>query len=116
MGVNEEEYISMNYSDVKKQLNYINKQKQKQMEQLLTSVSGSNLLDINGEQPKEQANEVTVNPAAYYFVDWNKLQNIQDLILILASVGFNFSPSHPAFQDIKHLLELDKPALPPNEQ
>ena len=82
------------------------------MEQTLSSVSGSNLLDINGEQPKEQ----TVIPAAYYFVDWNKLQNIQDLILILASVGFNFSPSHPAFQDIKHLLELDKPALPPNEQ
>jgi hypothetical protein len=79
------------------------------MEQFLTPTSGSSLLNVDGAQP----NQNQINPNAYYFVNWNKLQNIQDLILILASVGFNFSPSHPAFEDIKHLLELDKPALPP---
>jgi len=83
------------------------------MEQTLTSVSGSSVLDINGLPPQSETKLQEVNPNAYYFVDWNKLTNIQDLILILASVGFNFSPSHPAFEDIKHLLELDKPALPP---
>ncbi|MEY4457282.1 MAG: hypothetical protein RLY15_1546, partial [Bacteroidota bacterium] len=39
------------------------------MAQILSSVSGSSLLDINGEQPKNKE----VNPNGYYFVDWNKM-------------------------------------------
>jgi hypothetical protein len=77
------------------------------MEQTLTSVSGSNVIDINGLPP--QPNQI--NPEGYYFVDWSKLTNIQDLILILASVGFNFSPSHPQFDKIVHLLDTNNPVL-----
>jgi hypothetical protein len=77
------------------------------MEQTLTSVSGSNVIDINGLPP--QPNQI--NPEGYYFVDWSKLTNIQDLILILASVGFNFSPAHPQFDKIVHLLDTNNPAI-----
>jgi hypothetical protein len=75
------------------------------MSELLTPTSGSSVLDIDGTQPKQ------INPEAYYFVDWSKLTNIQDLILILASVGFNFSPSHPGFNKIVHLLDTNNPAI-----
>ena len=94
----------MNYLDVKNQLNYINKQT-KQMSELLTPTSGSSLLSVDGTQPNQ------INPEGYYFVDWSKLTNIQDLILILASVGFNFSPSHPQFDKIVHLLDTTNPVI-----
>ena len=79
------------------------------MTELLTPTSGSTLLNIDGTQPNQ------INPEGYYFVDWSKLTNIQDLILILASVGFNFSPSHPQFDKIIHLLDTDNPAIIPNQ-
>ena len=78
------------------------------MSELLTPTSGSSLLSVDGTQPNQ------INPEGYYFVDWSKLTNIQDLILILASVGFNFSPSHPQFDKIIHLLDTDNPAIIPN--
>jgi hypothetical protein len=46
---------------------------------------------------------------AVYLVDWSKLQSIDELILLLASIGFSFSPRHPQFQTIKHLLALNQP-------
>ena len=46
---------------------------------------------------------------AVYLVDWSKLQSIDELILLLASIGFSFSPHHPQFNTIKHLLALNQP-------
>lgn len=81
------------------------------MTKTFTAVSGSTLLDINGEQPKNKE----INPKGYYFVDWTKMSNVQDLVVILAAVGFNFSPSHPHFDAIKPLLDLENPVIP-NQQ
>jgi hypothetical protein len=81
------------------------------MAQIVSAVSGSTLLDINGEQPKNKE----VNPNGYYFIDWNKMSSVQDLVVILAAVGFNFSPSHPHFESIKPLLDLENPVIP-NQQ
>ena len=75
---------------------------------LITSeTSGSSFIPTPGSE-----SPIQTNPNAYYFVDWSKLSNLNDLIIILASVGFNFNPSHPAFNDIKHLLDLSNPAMP----
>ncbi len=53
-----------------------------------------------------------VNPEALYFIDFSKLQRLEDLILILASIGFSFSPSHPHFELIKPFMNLENPILP----
>jgi len=53
-----------------------------------------------------------VNPNALYAVNWNSLQNVESLILILASIGFVFSPQHGHFERIKHLLDLENPIIP----
>ena len=53
---------------------------------------------------------------AVYLVDFSKMQSIEDLVTILASIGFSFSPLHPQFNNIKHLLALDKPIKIGNPQ
>lgn len=53
-----------------------------------------------------------VNPDALYFIDFSKLERLEDLILILASIGFSFSPHHPHFELIKPFMNLDNPVLP----
>ena len=81
---NEEEYFK-----------YTNKQrlKIKQMETIKSTLDGTPAIDND----------------AVYLVDWSKLQSIEELILLLASIGFSFSPHHPQFNTIKHLLALNQP-------
>ena len=59
-----------------------------------------------------------INKDALYFVDWNNLKGVEDLVLIFACMGLSFSGMHPHFEKIKHLLDLSNPvnpnqALPP---
>lgn len=49
---------------------------------------------------------------ALYAVNWNKLEKVEDLILILASIGFVFGTQHAHFNTIKHLLDTDNPIYP----
>ena len=81
---NEEEYFK-----------YTNEQKLKikQMETIKSTLDGTPPIDND----------------AVYLVDWSKLQSIDELILLLASIGFSFSPHHPQFNTIKHLLALNQP-------
>jgi len=62
---------------------------------------------VTGKVLKEQ-----INPNALYAVNWNSLQKVEDLILVLASIGFVFSPQHGHFERIKHLLDLQNPIIP----
>lgn len=80
------------------------------MTQILTLVSGSDnsILNTDGSQKTEP----TINPAGYYFIDWRKLTKIEDLIIILDAVGFNFSPSHPRFENVKPFLDFTSPQIP----
>jgi hypothetical protein len=54
-----------------------------------------------------------INKDALYFVDWNKLKGVEDLVLIFACMGLSFSGMHPHFEKIKHLLDTDN-AINPN--
>jgi hypothetical protein len=58
----------------------------------------------------------TIDIDSVYLVDWSKLEKIEDLILILAAIGFSFSPAHPQFKNIEHLLNLDNPIKIGNQQ
>ena len=50
-----------------------------------------------------------IDKDSVFLIDWSKMEKIEDLILLLASIGFSFSPMHPQFETIKHLLALDRP-------
>jgi hypothetical protein len=53
-----------------------------------------------------------INKDALYFVDWNNLKGVEDLVLIFACMGLSFSGHHPHFETIKHLLDLTNPVMP----
>jgi hypothetical protein len=57
-----------------------------------------------GVSPEQKLDENAV-----YLIDFTKIDSVESLILILASVGFSFSPRHPHFEQIKRFLALDNP-------
>lgn len=57
-----------------------------------------------------------INENALYYIDFSKLQRIEDLILILAAIGFTFSPKHPHFDLLKPFVNLNQPIFPNQSQ
>jgi hypothetical protein len=55
-----------------------------------------------------------IDENALYLIDFTKITSVNDLVLILASVGFSFSARHPHFEQIKGFLNLDNP-IPMNQ-
>lgn len=53
-----------------------------------------------------------IDKDALYFVDWQNLKGVEDLVLIFACMGLSFSGHHPHFETIKHLLDLNNPVKP----
>lgn len=53
-----------------------------------------------------------INKDALYFVNWESMKGVEDLVLIFASMGLSFSGRHPHFETIKHLLDLSNPVIP----
>ena len=42
-------------------------------------------------------------------VDFSRCTSVNDLMIILSSIGFTFSPYHPAFETLTPFLDLSKP-------
>lgn len=80
----------MNYADAKKELNY----KNKYMEQNTT-------ITLDGVKQ--------IDPTQAYMVDWTKMSTVNDLVLILASLGMAFPGNHPNIEMLKPFLNLDNP-------
>jgi hypothetical protein len=59
------------------------------------------------QAPKEQ--EQLVDENAVYMVDWSKMQSVNDMILILASMAIGFPGNHPNIQQLKPFLNLQSP-------
>ena len=55
----------------------------------------------------------TLNPEAFYLLDYNKINSVDDIKAVLEAVAFNFVGTHPRIDTVKHLLDLDNPLLPP---
>jgi hypothetical protein len=53
-----------------------------------------------------------IDKDSLYFVDWQNLKGVEDLVLIFACMGLSFSGHHPHFETIKHLLDLSNPINP----
>lgn len=45
----------------------------------------------------------------FYYINFSKLQNVNELVLVLSSMGFGLSDKNPNFEEIKQFLDLDKP-------
>lgn len=52
-------------------------------------------------------NEIKENH--FYFVDFSKLNSVNDLILILASMGIGFPSNHFNIEKLKPFLNLNSP-------
>ena len=50
-----------------------------------------------------------IDKESLYMVDFSRCTNVNDLMIILSSIGFTFSPYHPAFETLKPFLDLSKP-------
>ena len=50
-----------------------------------------------------------VDENSVYLIDFSKITSVNDLVLILASIGFSFSPHHPQFDKLLPFLNLDNP-------
>jgi hypothetical protein len=53
-----------------------------------------------------------INPNALYVVDFTKVESVNDLVLILASMQISFSPLHPHFNQVERFLNLENPIIP----
>ncbi len=65
-------------------------------------------LQQNIELPEADKNSL-------YFVDWTKVTNVNDLMVIIASMGISFSPYHPAWDRIKGFVDYSNPMPLPNQ-
>lgn len=76
---------------------YTNEQKLKikQMETIKSNLDGTRRTDIDMD--------------SLYMVDFSKCTSVNDLMVILSSIGFTFSPHHPGFETLKPFLALDQP-------
>jgi hypothetical protein len=73
-------------------------------------MSESQFIPVSGSIGTEKR----LDDNSVYLIDFTKIQSVNDLVLILASVGFSFSPHHPQFENIKQFLALDNP-IPINQ-
>jgi len=53
-----------------------------------------------------------VDPKAVYLIDFSKLESVNDLILIIGSMGISFSPTHPHWNLVSKFANLDNPIYP----
>ena len=90
------EFGSMSFLDARMELNYKQLNKNKISEQTTTKLEGG------------------INKDALYLVDFSKMNGVEDLVLVFASMGLSFSGHHPQFETIKHLLDLSNPVVPNN--
>ena len=50
-----------------------------------------------------------VDPNALYLIDFNKMNSVNDLVLIMSCLGISFSGAHPHIDKLKEFLDLEHP-------
>lgn len=59
------------------------------------------------------AEQAALDPNAFYLIDLDKVQTVDDIKRILNAIGFNFVGNHPRIEFVADLLDRDKPLYPP---
>jgi hypothetical protein len=65
--------------------------------------------EATGSLNLEESINKTTQEEIFYFIDFSKLKNVEDLVTVLASMGFGLSNKHFQFENIKQFLDLDRP-------
>lgn len=68
-----------------------------------------NIFQLNAQPQKASLDLPQADPNALYLIDFSKITSVNDLVLILASMGISFAGSHPHFEQIKQFVDLSKP-------
>jgi hypothetical protein len=71
-----------------------------------------NFQQATGSLDLETSINKTTNEELFYFIDFTKLKSVEDLIKIMAAMGFGLSNKHFQFEEIKQFLDLDRPVRP----
>lgn len=53
--------------------------------------------------------EKEIDKDAVYLIDFSKIESVNDLVIILASMGISFSPYHPNWDKVQKFVNLDNP-------
>jgi len=53
--------------------------------------------------------EQTIDPTKAYLVDFSKMQNVNDLVLVLSALGISIQGNHPFINELKPFLNLNNP-------
>jgi len=61
--------------------------------------------------PEEQP----IDPKGFYYIDFDKITQAEDIVAILAAVNFSFVGSHPRVHLIAHLLDRTNVQYPKDE-
>jgi hypothetical protein len=56
-----------------------------------------------------EGTQTEVDPNSIYMVDFTKMQSVNDMVLILASMAIGFPGNHPNIEALKPFLNLDNP-------
>lgn len=56
-----------------------------------------------------EGQQKVVDPNSIYMVDFSKMQSVNDMVLILASMAIAFPGNHPNIEQLKPFLNLDNP-------
>ena len=59
------------------------------------------------------ADQAALDPNAFYLLDLDKIQTVDDIKRILAAIGFNFVGNHPRIALVADLVDRDNPIYPP---
>ena len=60
-------------------------------------------------------NEPALEQGAFYLLDYNKINSVDDIKAILEAIAFNFVSNHPRITAVAHLLDRNNPIYPPAE-
>ena len=59
------------------------------------------------------ADQAALEANAFYLLDLDKIQTVDDIKRILGAVGFNFVGNHPRIALVADLLDRNNPIYPP---
>jgi len=65
--------------------------------------------EVSGSLDLPSIKKLDDNQEIFYYINFSKLQNVNDLVKVFASMGFGISDKNPNFEEIKQFLDLDRP-------
>jgi hypothetical protein len=60
--------------------------------------------------------EQPIDPNGFYYIDFDKITQAEDIVAILAAVNFSFVGNHPRVHLIAHLLDRENVQYPKENQ